>query len=130
MESAIAPILKKKQGDTSCETNNDCPIVIVIAISKVFELCLMNVIESHLIIKVNQFRFKKKHSTDLCIFTVKSVIKSYNLYNSFICSYFLDASKDYTQVNHWTLFKKLLKRSNSVILICVLMFWYNMPKNV
>ena len=52
MEPAIAPILKKRQGDTS-NTNNNRPIAIVIAISKVFELCLMNVIESHLIIKDN-----------------------------------------------------------------------------
>ena len=42
----------------------------------------MNLIESHLSTRYNQFGFKKKHSTDLCIFTVKSVIRYYNLYNS------------------------------------------------
>ena len=63
----------------------------------------MNLIESHLIIKDNQFRFKKKHSTDLCIFTVKSVIKCYNLYNSPVYSCFLDASKAYDRVNQFQL---------------------------
>ena len=85
----------------------------------------VNLIESHLITKDNQFGFKKKHSTDLCIFTVKSVIKYYNLYNSLTLSCFLDASKAYDRVNHWTLFKKLLKRSISVIVIRILMFWYS-----
>ena len=82
-------------------------------------------LKSHLITKDNQFGFKKKHSTDLCIFTVKSVIKYYNLYNSPVYSCFLDASKAYDRVNHWTLFKKLLKRSVSVILVRILMFWYS-----
>ena len=58
---------------------------------------------------------KKRHSTDLCIFTVKSTIKYYNIYNSPVYSCFLDASNAYDRVNHWTLFKKLLKRSISVV---------------
>ena len=73
MKSAIVPILKNRQGDTS-DKNNYRPIAIVTAISKNFELCLMNLIESHLSTKNNQFGLKKKHSTDLCIFTVKSVM--------------------------------------------------------
>ena len=124
MKSAIVPILKNRQGDTS-DKNNYRPIAIVTAISKIFELCLMNLIESHLITKDNQFGFKKKHSTDLCIFTVKSVIKYYNLYNSPVYSCFLDASKAYDRVNHWALFKKLLKRSISVIIVRIPMFWYS-----
>ena len=124
MKSAIVPILKNRQGDTS-DKNNYRPIAIVTAISKIFELCLMNLIESHLITKDNQFGFKKKHSTDLCIFTVKSIIKYYNLYNSPVYSCFLDASKAYDRVNHWALFKKLLERSISVIIVRILMFWYS-----
>ena len=48
LNSAIVPILKNRQGDTS-DKKNYCPIAIVTAISKSFELCLMNLIESHLI---------------------------------------------------------------------------------
>ena len=90
-----------------------------------YTICLMNLIKSHLITKDNQFGFKKKHSADLCIFTVKSVIKYYNLYNSPVYSCFLDASKAYDRVNHWALFKKLLKRSISVIIVRILMFCYS-----
>ena len=85
----------------------------------------MNLIELHLLTQENQFGFKKKHSTDLCIFTVKCTIKYYNMYNSPVYSCFLDASKAYDRVNHWTLFKKLLKRSISVIIVRILMFWYS-----
>ena len=44
-----------------------------------FELCLMKIMESYLVTRDNQFGFKKKHSTDLCIFSVKSVIKYNNI---------------------------------------------------
>ena len=124
MKSAIVPILKNRQGDTS-NKNNYRPIAIVTAISKMFELCLMKLMESYLVTRDNQFGFKKKHSTDLCIFSVKSVIKYYNLYKSPVYSCFLDASKAYDRVNHWTLFKKLLKRGISVIIVRILLFWYS-----
>ena len=78
MQSAIVPMLKNRQDDTS-DKNNYRPIAIVTAISKMFELCLMKLMESYLVIRDNQFGFKKKHSTDLCIFFVESVIKYYNL---------------------------------------------------
>ena len=90
-----------------------------------FELCLMKLMESYLVTRDNHFGFKKKHSTDLCIFSVKSVIKYYNLYKSPVYSCFLDASKAYDRVNYWTLFKKLLKRGISVIIVRILLFWYS-----
>ena len=78
---------------------------IVTALSKIFEFYIMNLIESHLLTQENQFGFKKKCSTDLCIFTVKSTTKYYNMYNNPVYSCFLDASKAFDRVNHWTLFK-------------------------
>ena len=90
MQSAIVPILKNRLGDTS-DKNNYRPIAIVTAISKMCELSLMKLMESYLVTRDNQFGFKRKHSTctDLCIFSVKSVIKCYNLYNSPVYSCFL-----------------------------------------
>ena len=85
----------------------------------------MNLIESHLLTQKNQFGFKKKHSTDLCIFTVNSTIKYYNhaVYNSPVYICLLDSSNAYDRVNHWTLFKKLLKRLTSVIIIRIILVW-------
>ena len=53
---------------------------------------------------------------------VKSVIKYYNLHNSPVHTCFIDASKAYDRVNHWTLFKKLLDRSVHILVVRMLMF--------
>ena len=65
----------------------------------------MRKLETQLVTSDNQFGFKHEHGLDLCIFTVKSVIKYYNLHNSPGYTCFLDASKAYDRVNHWTLFR-------------------------
>ena len=65
MQSAIVPILKTRQGDTS-DKNNYRPIAIVTAISKMFELCLMKLMESYLVTtdkNVHKHRFSKKVSS-------------------------------------------------------------------
>ena len=104
MKTAIMPILKNKQGDTS--NNNYRHIAIVIALSKILELCIMRMIEAHLVTSANQFVFKREHGTDLCIYTVKSVINYYNLHNNPVLTCFLDPFKAYDRINHSTLFKK------------------------
>ena len=58
------------------------------------------------------------------IITVKSVIKYYNLHNSPVYTCFLDASKAYDRVNHWTLFRKLLNRLIHILIVRMLMYWY------
>ena len=62
----------------------------------------------YLITHDHQFAFKSKHSTDMCIFTVKSIIKYYIRQNSPVYTCFLDASKAFDRINHWALFKKLI----------------------
>ena len=68
------------------------------ALSKIFELCIRRKVEAQLVISDKQFGFKCEHGTDLCIFTVKSVIKYYNLHNSPVYTCFLDAAKAYDRV--------------------------------
>ena len=50
----------------------------------------------------NKFGFKQKHSTDLCIDTIKSIMQYYNYYSSPVYTCFLDASKAFDRINHWT----------------------------
>ena len=85
--------------------------------SKILELCIMKLLETHLLTRDNQFGFKPQHGADLWIYTVKSVIKYYNLCNSPVFTCFLDASKAYDRVNHWSLFKKLLKQSVTIVVV-------------
>ena len=95
-------IIKNKTGDTS-DKNNYRPIAFVTAASKFFELCLSIILEDYLVTHDQQFGFKRKHSTDLCIFTVKSVTKYYTQENSPVFTCFLDASKSFDKINHYTL---------------------------
>ena len=97
MKTAIVPIIKNKTGYTS-DKNNYRPIALVTAASKIFELCLSIILEDYLVTHDQQFGFKRKHSTDLCIFAVKSVTKYYTQENSPVFTCFLDASKAFDKI--------------------------------
>ena len=79
-------------------------------VSKVFELVLLGKLKSCLCTSDYQFGFKSNHSTDLCIYTLKEVIDLYKSQSSSIYLCFMNASKAFDRVNHWTLFKKLIDR--------------------
>ena len=57
------------------------------------------------------------------IYTVKNVIKYYTRQNSPVYTCFLDASKAFDRISHWTLFKKLIA-CNTPLIVRILMFWY------
>ena len=116
MKTVIVPIIKNKTGDTR-DKNNYRPIALVTAASKIFELCLSIILEDYLVTHDQQFGFKRKQLTDLCIFTVKCVTKYYTQENSSVFTCFLDASKAFDKINHYTLFQKLLDRETPIILV-------------
>jgi hypothetical protein len=64
------------------------------------------------------------HSTDLCIFTLKSVIDFYVTSSSPVYLCYLDASKAFDKVNYWVLFERLMKRNIPLILVRFLMVWF------
>ena len=63
--------LKNKTVNTS-DKDNYRPIALVTAASNFLNYVSV-ILEDYLITHDQQFGFKRKHSTDLCIFTVKSV---------------------------------------------------------
>ena len=65
-----------------------------------------------------------QHATDMCIFTVKSVIKYYTNQNSSVFTCFLDEAKAYDRVSHWTLFSKLIQRNIPLVIVRIIAFWY------
>ena len=66
----------------------------------------------------------------MCIFTVKSIAKCYTRQNNPVFKSFLDASKAFDCINHWTLFRKFIDyQGGSSAFFCVLeflFFWYQM----
>ena len=124
MHTIIVPIVKDKKGDIS-DKDNYRPIAITSVFSKVFELViLLKYSDTLLKTTFNQFGFKKKSSTDLCVFAFKEIVDLYRSQSSpvFIC--FIDASKAFDLVCHWILFKKLLNRL-PIIIIRLLVYWYS-----
>ena len=123
MKTAIVLIIKNKSGNTS-DKSNYRPIALVTACSKIFESCLLKMLEHYLEIHDQQFGFKSQHATDMCIFTVKSVIKYYTKQNSTVSTCFLDAGKAFDRVSHWTLFSKMIKKKVLMVIVRVTAFWY------
>lgn len=124
MLTTLVPVIKNKMGDVS-DTGNYRPIAISTMLSKVCERLLLTFMEEYLYTTDNQFGFKKHSSTDMAIFTLKQILSYYQSYSSplFIC--FLDASKAFDRVNHWTLFKKLIDRNVPAFIVRILVFWYS-----
>ena len=59
-KTAIVPILKNRQGNTRDKNNYSLgPIVIVTAMSRILEFCIMKLIETHLLTSNNQFGLKR-----------------------------------------------------------------------
>ena len=57
--TAIVPIIKNKTLD-SIDKNNYKSIALVTAASKLFEICILGVLETHLLTHDYQFRFKSQ----------------------------------------------------------------------
>ena len=105
MKTVIIPLVKNKSSDMS-NVNNYRPIAIVTVASKIFEIILLDLLIPYMDTANNKFGFKKGHSTEHCMFALSYFIKYYKHSNSPVYSCFLDATKAFDGVNHWTLIRK------------------------
>ena len=124
----LVPTVKNKNASI-CSKSNYRPIALVSIVSKVFENIIYDRIAYSLITCDNQFGFKAKHSTDMCIYAFKEAVLKYRSLNSNVYSCFLDASKAFDHVNH-VLFekKKLIKWGIPLYIVRILIFWYATQK--
>ena len=81
IKSVISPMLKSKTGDIT-NISNYRPTALVTAMSKIFEFCLLDILQLFLTTSRNQFGFKQQHSTDLCIFLTKTSAQYYNKFEA------------------------------------------------
>jgi len=105
----MVPISKNKNGNIS-DAGNYRPVSLAIIISKLFEHYILSCISPLLTTTDNQFGFKPKHGTVMCIFLLTDcVLLCKQRYPSVLA--FLDASKAFDRTNHNLLFAKLIKRN-------------------
>uniref|UniRef100_A0A8C6PLS6 Reverse transcriptase domain-containing protein n=1 Tax=Nothobranchius furzeri TaxID=105023 RepID=A0A8C6PLS6_NOTFU len=120
----LVPIVKEKTGKISC-IDNYRPIAMASVLSKVFEHILLERLQNFITTTENQFGFKGKLSTDLCIYALKETVSKYMRQNTSVFMCFLDASKAFDRVNHQKLFIKLQNRGVPSYLVRILHFWYS-----
>ena len=124
MSVMLVPIIKDKSGKINSKDNYR-PIAIASTMSKLLELLLLERLSNYLLTSSHQFGFKARHSADACIYVLKEAVDSYVEQQSSVYLCFLDASKAFDRVNHFTLFNKLVKRGVPGYLIRILVYWYS-----
>ena len=123
MSVVLIPIIKDKKAKIS-SIDNYRPVAIASVVSKVLERIMLDRLSEYLDTMGNQFGFKPKLGTDMCIYSLKEIIGSYSRLNGCVFSCFLDASKAFDRVKHSMLFTKLLRRGAPGYIVRLLMFWY------
>ena len=123
LDTTLTHIVKPKTGDLT-NKNNYRSIAVATSMSKVMELLIIIKTECFLNTSDNQFGFKKKHGTDMCIHPFRQTIECYKQNSSPVCICYLDATKAFDRVKHWLLFKKLLDRNMPLHIVRLLVCWY------
>ena len=123
MDTIIVPIVKDKKG-LIMDKDNYRPVAVTSVASKIFEKLLLGRLHNYLYTESNQFGFKIKHGTDMCVFTMKQIVECYTLKGSPVYICFIDASKAFDRINHWCLFDKLIARNISLLIVRILVYWY------
>ena len=119
----LVPVIKDKAGKVG-SLDNYRPIALASILSKVMEMILLDKIIKYIDSSDNQFGFKPKHGTDLCIYALKEIVNKYRLQNSSVLMSFIDASRAFDCINHRKLFIKLSKKGVPGYIVRILAYWY------
>ena len=116
-------LVKNKSCDLT-DKNNYGPIALSRIASKVFEHIIIVRIKEYLRTNDNQFGFKSGHSADICIYALSEFIEYFKSRSTSVYVAFLDASKAFHKISHWTLFRKLIDRNVLIYLVKILCYCY------
>ena len=123
-DTILVPIITDKAGNASSKANYR-PIALTSVLSKVFETALLSKLESVFETSDYQFGFKSHHSTDLCIYTLREIVEYYKSHSTSFYICFMDASKAFDRVNHWTLFIKMIDSGMPPIFVRLIQTCHN-----
>ena len=122
----MVPIPKSK--GQICKSDNYRAITLSSIIGKVVDLIIL-VKESHSLMSSDlQFGFKPGVSTTQCTFAMNETIRYYNYKRNSVYVALLDATKAFDKVNYCKMFKKLLHRNVSPIVLRLLINMYTKQK--
>ena len=124
LKGVVTPIVKDSEGDIS-SIENYRGITLSHTFSFLFEHGILLKIDSFLQSDDLQFGYKKKHSTNHAIYTVKRCIDYFCTHGSSVYVSFLDCTKGFDRVSHDGLFLKLLERNVPLCWLRILIYWYS-----
>ena len=124
LKGVITPIVKDAEGDLS-SPDNYRGITLSHVFSFLFDHAILLKIDHLLLTDDLQFGYKKKHSCNHAIFTVKKCINYFRDHGSRVYASFLDCTKGFDRVSHDGLFIKLLKRNVPLCWLRIFMYWYS-----
>ena len=126
--ATIIPLVKCKSGDLS-DVNNYRAIALSNSVTKILELLLFSLIESHSAADDFQFGFKKNHSTAICTHVLKKTVNYYRQNGSHVFACFIDFNKAFDNVDYWLLFSKLIDNDPAnigcIAATRLLAYWYS-----
>lgn len=92
----LVPVIKDNGGKAGClDLYNYSSIALASILSKVMERILLDRVSGYSSSLDNQFGFKPKHGTDICMYALKEIV---NLYRAVLMC-FIDATKVFDQLN-------------------------------
>ena len=112
----IIPI-PKNRNQSLCNHSNYRAIALGSILSKILDWVILIKEEMALCSSHLQFSFKKGMSTTQCPYSMLETVNYYNLNKSNVFVLMLDASKAFNRVNYCNLFRELLKRVISPIVL-------------
>jgi len=103
----VVPVLKDKRGDVT-DINNYRAVTLSSCISKLFEMCILELYGDMLSTLHLQFGFKKKLGTMHTLYALRSTVEYFVKNGSTVNVALLDISKAFDNVHHIKMFQKLL----------------------
>lgn len=123
INGTMVPIVKCKRKPLTC-SNNYRAITLGSIINKIFDWVVLFRESDALISSDLQFGFKQNISTTHCTFATTEIISYYNANRSNVYTAMLDASKAFDRVKYCKLFRVLLDKCMSPLVLRLLMYMY------
>ena len=124
----MVPIPKDKR-QLVCTSDKFRAITLGSIVAKLFDVVILSKEQNALATSHLQFGFKQTMSTNHCTYVMMETISYYNANDSNVYALMLDASKAFDRVNYCKLFRVLLKRKVSPLVLRLLLYICILNKN-
>ena len=125
----IIPVPKDKSGEL-CNSKNYRGITLSPVISKLLELCLLDIYGDYLYSNNLQFGFKSKLSCNHAPYVMRKTTEYFVSRGSTVNICSLDIHKAFDKVNHFGLFIKLMDRNVPRNFLLILINWYGLCSGI